>query len=786
MVSLTNNYNYSFMKNFLLIYRKLMKNKTVNSLGIAGLVVGLVCVVYIFFWITDEISYDRFHSKLDRIFVVHAYLAEGKSEHTFGGCPPAVAPTLKSEYPEVETTCRYIPPYFQYLIAFGDKKNIEKTAMADFSLFDIFSFPFVYGDKGEENTPNRIVLTETSAQRFFGKTNPVGKTVRLDNRTDMQVVGVIRDIPHNSSIAFDVLIPIDNFKAMVGREDFLTTWYNNAFTTFGLLKTPEGFDKIASTITHRIQKEIPESTNYLRAYKFEDTYLYEQKNIRTVRIFGLIAALVLVASTLNFINLSTARSSKQAKETGLRKTFGASKIHLILLGYLDTAVICLLSFFSAIVLTLAGLPFFNNLIGKEIDFTLLFSWVPLLALIGIYLVTVLLAGSYPAFFLSSFSPKQTLSSGFKTVKSRGMFRNAMVVVMFAISVVLLSSTLIISQQTRFLQHMDLGFEKDQLMYVNLNGRLKEHVNSLKEEIGRIPGVLSSTVVSQLPTMIGNNGEGWRWQGKDPNFKPLVTDWGTDESLLTTLGANMVEGRFFKKQENGIIINKAFADLIGWKSFAGTTIEAYGNQYRILGVVNNIHFNSLSESTKPMVIRYAGNNWFNHLIIKVDMKTVATTLASIRNVCKSMEPNYPAEYAFLNDDYNKLLASEKNLGKLVGVFSLFTVIVLCLGLLGVVLFLIEQKVKEIGIRKCLGESVLSICGRFVKPFVILGTLASFIAMPLTWLAMDRWLQNYAFRIDLSIWIFVFSGFVAISIAVITVLWQSWRAATINPLQALRYE
>jgi putative ABC transport system permease protein len=774
------------MRNLLLIYRKLMKNKTVNSLGIAGLVVGLVCVVYIFFWITDEVSYDRFHSKLDRIFVVHAYLAEGKSEHTFRGCPPAVAPSLKNEYPEVEATCRYLPPYFQFLIAFGDKKNIEKTAMADFSLFDIFSFPFVYGDRGEENTPNRIILSETSAQRFFGKVNPVGKTVRLDNKADMLVVGVIRDIPHNSSISFDVLVPIDYIRTMYGSDNILSTWYDNSFSTFGLLKTPEGFNKVATSITRRIQKEMPESTNYLRAYMFEDTYLYEQKNIRTVRIFGLIALLVLVASTLNFINLSTARSSKQAKETGLRKTFGASKIHLVLLGYMDTAVICLLSFISAIILALIGLPFFNNLIGKEIDFNILFSWLPFLGLLSIYLVTVLLAGSYPAFFLSSFSPKQTLSSGFNAVKSRGLFRNTMVVVMFAISIVLLSSTLIISQQTRFLQRMDLGFEKDQLMYVKLNGKLKEQVNSLKEEIGRTPGVVSSTVMSYLPTMIGNNGEGWNWQGKDPNFKPLVTDWGTDENLLNTLGAKLIEGRYFNKHEDGIVINKAFADLIGWKSFAGKTLDAYGNHYRILGVVNNIHFNELSKSTMPMVIQYVGMNYNNYLVIKVNMKTIPTTLASIRNVCKTLEPDYPTEYAFLNDDYNELLASEKNLGKLVGVFSAFMVIVLCLGLLGVVLFLIEQKVKEIGIRKCLGESVISICARFVKPFIVLGILASLIAMPLTWLAMDRWLQNYAYRIDLSVWIFVFSGFVAIAIAVIAVLWQSWRAATINPLQALRYE
>jgi putative ABC transport system permease protein len=774
------------MKNFILIFRKLSKNKTATSLGIAGLVVGMMCVVYIFLLVTDEISYDRFHKRLNNIFVVHAYLEGGTEKVDFNGCPPAVATALKDEYPEVVTTCRYIPPYFQYLIASGENKFTERTAYADFSFFDIFSFPFVYGDKGDVNTPNRIVLTEKASQKYFGKTNPVGKIVRMDNRIDMTVAGVIRDIPDNSSISFDAIIPLEGIGFYYGRTDYLTSWYNNAFTTYGLLNNPEDYEKIASTITRRIQKVIPESTNFLRAYKFKDGYLVEQKHIRNVRILSLIALLVLVAATLNFINLNTARSSKQAKETGLRKSFGASRMNVVRLIYSDVAIICFLAFAIAIVLVYIGLPLINKAIGKEISFTILFSLFPLIALFGIYLLTVLLAGSYPAFFLSSFSPGQILSSNFQTVKSRGIFRNALVVVIFVVSIILLTSTLVISQQTRFMQKMDMGFEKDQLIYISLKGKMRDQVQALKQEIGRSPGVLSSSIVSHLPNLIGNNGEGWNWEGKDPNFKPLVTDWETDEDLLKTFGAKMVEGDFLNKNKEGIVINKTFADLIGWNSFAGKTLTNGDSQYRVLGVIKDVHFNSLSAATKPMAIEMVSNYSTNYLMIKVNLDEIAGTIDFIRKTCLNIEPSFPPDYAFLNDRYNQLLASEINLKKMVAIFSVFAIVVLCLGLLGMVMFLIEQKTKEIGVRKCLGENMLSIIGRLIKPFLISGIIAGVIAIPLTWYVMEHWLQNYAYRIQLNIWIFYLSVIITIGIAFLTVLWQSWRAAMRNPVDALRYE
>jgi len=505
-----------------------------------------------------------------------------------------------------------------------------------------------------------------------------------------------------------------------------------------------------------------------------------------VRIYSLIALLVLLAATLNFTNLSTARSSKQARETGIRKTIGATRAALVRLIYSEMAVICFFAFTLAIALALIGLPLFNRSIGKEISPVVLFSILPLGILGLIYLVTVFISGSYPAFFLSSFNPGQTLSSGYQSTKGRGLFRNALVVLVFAVSITLMASTFIISQQSSYLQKLDMGFENDQLMYLSLKGKLRDQAGALKEEIKRSSDILSATVVSHLPTMIGNNSESWNWEGKDPSFKPLVTEWSTDEDLIRTFGAKMAEGNYLAKDRSGIVINKTFASLIGWNSFSGKTIVQYGNPLTVLGVIDDIRFNSLSAKTAPMAIRMVENWASNYLMIKVNTTNIRQTLEFIRKTCLDMEPAFPAEYAFLNEQYDKMLASEENLQKLIGIFSGFAIVVLCLGLLGVILFLTEQKTKEIGIRKCMGEEVSSIILRFIVPFLWSGAIALTIAIPATWYLMDRWLQTYANRVQLNIWVFLLSGLIAIGIAVLTVFWQSWKAATQNPVEALRYE
>ena len=774
------------MKNIQFIFRRIKKNRTATTLGVAGLVAGMMCVIYIFLLTTDEISYDRFHRKSDRVFVVHAYLDEGNGQFSFDGCPPAVAPALKADYPEVETSCRYIPAYFRSLFSYEGEKYTERTAMADYSFFDIFTFPFVYGGRGDSAVTNQVILTQETARKYFGDTNPVGKVMKMENRADMTVVGVIKDIPDNSSISFDALIPLENIGYYFGRSDYLTSWYNNAFTTFGLLKDPHGFDKIASTITRRIQKEIPESTNYLRAYRFRDQYLYEKKHINEVRIFILIAFLVLLAATLNFINLNTARSVNQAKETGLRKTFGASRSNVVRLIYQDIAMVVLFAFILAVIFDYSGLPLINRLTGKSISFDIIFSPGPMIILILIYLFTVLFAGSYPAFFLSSFTPGQILNSNYQSIRRKGIFRNTLVVTMFVISIILLSSTLVISKQTLFLQKMDLGFNKDHIMYVSLKGNLSGQVSTLKEEIGRVPGVVSSTAVSNLPVMIGNNGETWSWEGKDPSFKPLVTEWNTDEDMLKTLGATMYEGEFLGSDRSGIVINKTFADIIGWDSFTGKTIKNFDTPYNIIGVINDIHFNSLSATTKPMVIEKSESYGPNYLLIKLNTADLINTVNYVTKACVAVEPSFPVEYSFLDESYNQLLASEINLKKLVGVFSIFAILVLCLGMLGMIMFIIEQRTKEVGIRKCLGENILPISGKLISPFMVTGVVASLIAIPAAWFIMKHWLAGYAYHITLNPWLFIISALIIIFIALLTVFWQSMNAAMKNPVEALRYE
>ncbi|PWE00856.1 ABC transporter permease [Marinilabilia rubra] len=776
------------MKKILLTFRRLKKNKTASLLGISGLIVGLICVMFIFFWTVDEVSHDRFHEKIDRIFVVHAYLEGGQKEVTFDGCPPAVGPAIRDEYPEIETTSRYRPPYVDYLVQYKDKKYLEGVAFADYSLFDIFSFPFIKGSRGEEGVKNKVVLTQTTAQKYFGNEDPIGKMVKFNKEYNMRVVGVIEDIPQNSSVKFDALVPVNHVSAMFNREDYLTTWYNNSFMTYGLLNKPENFDKIASSVTNRIQQEMPESTNYLRAYKFKNGYLYEKGHIRNVRIFALIGLMVLLAATLNFINLNTARSVKQIKETGLRKTLGATRESLVRLIYSDIAIICLVAFMVAILVALAALPLFNVSIEKQINPLAIFSWKPLLAMTMIYLVTVFLAGSYPAFYLTSFSPVRTLRSSFKSVKSKGVFRNALVAVIFLVSLMLLSSTMIISRQTTYLQKMDLGFEKDQVMYVYLDGKLKENHNVFKEEVNRISNVESSTVLSYLPFSIGNNSEAWSWQGKDPDFKPLVTLWYADEDMPSTLEAKMVEGAYFQdSDQEGIVINEAFARIIGWDSFEGKTLEAFGSTYRIQGVIGDIHFNSLAKEVQPMVISPIGGQWTNNFMaIKLNIDNISSTLNQIKTIGQKLEPDIPMTYGFFDEKMASLLASERNLRTLVWIFSGFSIIVLVLGLLGVIMFMAEQKTKEIGVRKCMGEPVPSIVNRLIKPFLITGLVGFTIAIPVSWYLMNEWLQGFAYRIDMGIGVFVVAGLLIISLAVFTVIVQSWRAATRNPVEALRYE
>ncbi len=774
------------MKTILLLFRKLKKSSISTSLGLLGLIVGLICTMYIFFWISNEISYNRFHEKINRIVVVHSTIKDGDKEINFEGCPAAVAPAIASEYPEIENSCRYAFPN-NMLISYQNKQNFLDVTFADYSLLDVFSFPLIKGDQGEDGASNKIILTQTMANTIFGDKNPIGETVSLSEQKNFTVVGVIEDIPSNSSIQFDAMVPLINMEWAFQMEDMENSWYNNAFRTYILLNNASSFKKVSQGIVNRIQQEDAESVNLLHTYWFKDKYLYQLGHIRKVKIFALIGLLVLITAILNYINLTTTQIAKQTKEAGVRKTLGASKYAIIRRVYSEIALISAMAFALAILIALAGLHDFNELAQTKISTSALFRPLPLLALAAIYLLVVTLSGLYPSFTLTKHQPAQTLKANFTTsVKGNIIFRNTMVLTILTISIILLSATYIISKQITYLQKQDAGYSKDQLMYINLNEELSTQISSLKNEVLQIPGVYAASASSHIPVEIYWNANGFEWDGMPDNINPLITTWYADEDLQKTLNSKMLEGSFFSPGTENIVINKAFADLINWDSFAGRSISDGDTTVMIQGVMNNIEFNNIARPSEPMMIIPITTEDTYYLLVRFNPQLLPQVIERAQNICSELTPNYPFNYGFVADDFKRLTASEETLETQVMVFAGFSVVVLFLGLLGVIIFIGQQKTKEIGIRKCMGEEVSSLVFRYTKPFVILSFIAFIIATAISWYSMQRWLEMYHQRIHLQAGFFVLPFACIFIITIITVSWQSWRAATRNPVKSLRYE
>ncbi len=774
------------------LIRKIKNSSKSTILGIMGLITGLICVLYIFFWINNEVSYNHFNKNMDRIIKINAYLDEGGDKYEFNGCPPAVAPALKEECPEIKNSCRYIQPFFEFTIHQNNLKIAQKVAFGDFSLFDIFTFPFLQGNSGEKSNQNKVVLTKKMASTLFPEQNPIGQTIEFLEIGNYTVTGVIDNIPSNSSIKFDMVIPMENLSKRFSKEDsageFLSTWSDNSYTTFGLLKSNSGFDSVRSYLTKRIQKSIPDSKNYLEVTKFKDYYLNQTNHFQHIKIFSLIGLLILIASILNYINLVTAKNIKSAKSSAIRKSIGATKAQIIKVIYIDIFISCFWAFLISFILSIAGLKLFNQFINTTISYSSILSPLPLAILFLIFITTVILSGLYPSFLLSKTNIVQTLKIGILPIRNKGTFRDLLVVSVLIISIGLLSSTYIIGKQISYMDNMDIGYQKDQLMYIKLYGELKTKTRLLKEKMAQIPGVLETTIVSNTPLEIGSNGEGWDWQGRQTNFHPLVTNWEGDYDLCKTLKAKMVDGSFWKDGEtNKIVINKAFADLIGWDSFAGKTINGYGNDIEIAGVIDNIVYNDLSKAVMPMVIfPFINASNANYILIRIKPELTKSIISHTQNIIRNIEPNYPLNYSFINQKFGQLLQTEHHLKSLITVFSIFSVLLLCFGLLGIILFMSEQKAKEIGIRKSLGGEEKHIIIHLLKPILIACLLSGIIAIPVTWNFMQNWLQNYTNRIHLNIWYFITPTISVFLITLGTVIWHIWKAATTNPVNVLKIE
>ncbi|NKI31316.1 ABC transporter permease [Croceivirga thetidis] len=784
-------------KNYLKIaWRNLLRNKSFSLLNIFGLSIGLAATALILLWVNFEVGFNQFHEKKDRIYQVYnKYPVDGEI-WTWNSTPKVMAPTLKKDYPEIEEVSRYFYNY-NFLFSHGEK-NIKGTGtIADPSFLKIFSFPLVEGNvETVLEDVNSLVVTQSFAKKMFGDAPAVGQVVKMDNRDSFKISGILKDLPANSEFNFEYIIPWSFVKQRGWDDEF---WGNNSVGTFVLLKEGtdyEAFSKKVASLRKTYDKESPDMVTYL--YPFTRSHLYGEFNngveegglIDIIRLFTVIAIIVLVIACINFMNLSTARSEKRAKEVGIRKVVGARKKALIL-QFLGESI--LLSFIAAIValgIVVLVLPSFSEMINTEINM----DWgnpVLYLYILGVILITGILAGSYPALFLSAFKPSSVLKGTFNKTNTLVTPRKVLVVVQFSVAIILITATIIIGQQINNVQNRKLGYEKDLLIAVNIEGEIEQSYETIKSEL------LQSGIIKSISRTGGRVTESWsnswgiEWPGKDMDNKTLVHRMSTDEGLVNTLGLKLKVGRDFDLKKyptdsTAVILNETAVALMGFEEPLGKTIKDNNTDWKIIGVVEDFVFNSPFQKIEPVIIQ--GAKWWLgtiHMKLNPD-RNLADNLAAIESVFQEHNPNYPFNYEFVDQVYARNFISEKRFQKLASLFTLLTILISCLGLFGLASYMAQNRIKEIGVRKVLGASVRGITTLLSKDFLKLVAISLFIAIPISWYTMNQWLQDFAYRIELSWWVFALAGLLALAIAFITVSYQAIKAARSNPVKSLRTE
>ncbi len=806
------------LKNYLKIaLRNLWKNKGYSAINIIGLAVGLATCLLILLYVWDELSYDRFHEKADRIFRVDSDIKFGGTDMKIAVSSDPMGPTLKRDYPEVEQYARIYASSGGRLMKKGDNYiNEVSLAFVDSTFFDVFSFPLLSGNaRTALNDPNTAVISESAALKYFGTTDAVGRTVETSEKEIYKVTGVMKDMPRNSHFKFDFLLSMDNVKYEFGN------YLSHNFHTYILLtKTAQAsaFDRIFKDFLVRnvlpqakqfmqikSMEEFENAGNYLKYHlmPLTDIHLKSDRfpelgvngSAQNIYIFSAVAFFILLIACINFMNLSTARSANRAKEVGIRKVLGTEKKNLIGQFLTESTMVSFLSLLIALILTLFTLPFFNDLASKSLTMQSLFQpgFLPFLILIPLFVG--LIAGSYPAFYLSSFQPitvlKGKLASGFR----KSSFRSTLVVIQFAATIFLIIATIVVYNQLSYIQNRKLGFNKDQVLVIDNTFVLGSNVNAFKEEMVKQSGVLSGTLSSFLPVSESSRSD-------NTYSKSAVMDmanglnmqtWYIDCDYLKTLGMEIIEGRSFSKEygtdSTGVIINETTAKLLGYEHPVGQNLYASDDNRQlyplhIIGVIRNFHYESLRQTVGPLCFRLGESD--GAAIFKVNAKNISGLMKSVELAWKKMAPGMPFSYRFLDDAFDNMYRSEQRMGKISMAFSILAILVACLGLFGLATYAAEQRVKEIGIRKVLGASVTSIVEMLSADFMKLILISALIAFPVSWWAMHTWLMSFAFRIHIAWWVYIVAGGIAFFIALTTISFQAIKAAIANPVNSLRAE
>ncbi|MFZ2053503.1 MAG: ABC transporter permease [Candidatus Aminicenantales bacterium] len=790
------------LKNYLkVVLRSIRRQAGYSFINIAGLAIGMACCLLITLWVFDELSYDRFHENAPNLYRVEENQFYSGRVYHVTVTPFPLAPVLKEEIPEIVEATRVVYSG-GLLIRFGERSFYEDRVWAvDPSFLRMFSFPLVKGDAATAlSDPSSVVLTEDAARKYFGDDEPLGRVVSVNNELELKVTGIAKKVPLNSTIRFDMLFPYDLLKAR-GRTN--EEFGSNSIGTYVELQPGASLPAVNGKIRDFIKKRAEGSVTELELFPYTKIHLhqyfgYEKSSvgIRYVYIFSLIAAFVLLIACINFMNLATARSAGRAQEVGLRKVVGALKKHLLVRFYSESMIYALLSLFLALLLVRLVLPWFNALTGKGISFNFWGNRQILLGIAGITLLTGLLAGSYPAVFLSSFQPVRVLKGSLKAGSGSALFRRVLVVIQFALSVFLIIGTVVVFRQMNYMRTTSMGFDKDQVLTIRLRGNTATSYEAFRNELRKDSRVLGVTAATDLPSAIGSNSSGAEWKEKDPQQKVLIGLSGVDYDYVDVLNIELLEGRNFSREfesdrTQAFLVNEEVRKLMVKPAVAGEEFSFVGRTGRIVGVMKNYHFGSLQSKIEPLAIFLIGppeqgRRGFNFALIRVSPADIPGAVSFIRDTWSHVFSGFPFEFKFLDEQIDEMYRTEEKAGRLLRTFAVLAILIACLGLFGLASFMAERRTREIGIRKVLGASVPQITILLCREFIFLVLLANVLTWPLAYWVLENWLKNYAYRIPLSPLVFVFALAAAMIITILTVSFQAVRAAVANPANALKYE
>lgn len=784
-------------------WRNLIRNKSFSVINILGLTIGLACSLLILLWVQDERSVDNFHANGDRLYMIYeTQFIDGRKD---GGyyTPGILANELKRVVPEIEyaTNISWVASETDRMTFEAENKIMKfNGCYSDSDYFKMMSYPLLKGNvQTSLNSPVSLAISETMAKAFFGSAETAfGKTMKFENDKNLQVTAIFADLPQNVSTKFDWML---NWPTFLDINTWAKDWGNNGPNTLVMLRKDADPKKVEAKIKKFLA---PYNKQFSKSFRIElgmqrygDYYLnniFKDGEIaggrsEYVRLFSIVAIFILVIACINFMNLTTARSAKRSKEIGVRKVAGAVRGALVRQFLSEAMMITALSVGLALMLLVMVLPYFNQLTGKQIALPLSNNifWISLVVLT---LVTGLVAGSYPAIFLSSFKPITVLKGTLKFSNNSVLFRKVLVVSQFVISFVLISGTILVTRQVNYIQKMKLGYDRENLLVIPIEGEMRPKYQLFKEQALKEKGVKYISRMGETPTNVGSTTGGIDWEGKDHNTTPMFRNTPVGYDYVKTMNLQLVAGRDISKDfasdSFGYLVNESAVKIMGYKDPIGKPLTQWGNKGTIVGVLKDYHFSSAYSSIMPLVLKNGEKEWWGNIVVRTEAGKTKEALAGLESVWKKINPKFPFTYSFADEEYNKLYRSEQTVSSLSAWFAFLGIFVSCLGLLGLAMFTVEQRTREIGIRKVLGAGAASLLSLISKQFILLVVIALLIASPLAWWAMNNWLQSFAYGVGIEWWIFVLAGAGMIVVALITVTFQSIRAVFMNPAKSLRTE